>query len=243
MRVIGAGLPRTATTTQLMVFEQLGFGPVYHMRNLLGDLEGELPAWERLTEGDADWERILGDAQSCCDFPTSRYYRELAERYPEAKVVLTVRSGDGWARSMRETIWSMYFGDSIMRHVVAARTKVDPEWRRFIDLMIHMCWDEQTGAMVGAGEADDEELAAIMERWNDGVRASIPSRRLLAWNPADGWEPLCEFLEVAVPDGPVPNINDTLAFREGMIGNGLAVLNAWWDQRERPATGLHGAPT
>jgi Sulfotransferase domain len=241
MKLIGAGLPRTATSTQLLAFEQLGFGPVYHMRNLLGNLEGELPAWERLTEGDVDWEAILGDAQSCCDWPTARYYRELAEHFPQAKVLLSVRSGKGWVNSMRETIWPMYFGDSVMRHVNAARAHVDSEWRRFLGLMTHMCWDHQTGGMAGAEDADDAELARIMERWNDGVRASIPPERLLVWNPAEGWEPLCEFLEVPVPEGPVPNVNDTLAFREGVLGGGLGVLNAWWDQRERPAGGFHGA--
>ena len=242
MKVIGAGLPRTATTTTLMAFEQLGFAPCYHMRNLMGNLEDELPAWERLVEGDADWDGILGDAQSCCDFPTSRYYNEIAEHFPEAKVVLSVRSSDGWVRSMRDTIWQMYFGDSVMRHVNAARAQVDPEWRRFLALMVHMTWDAQTGAIAGAEYADDEQFAAIMDRWNDRVRASIPAERLLVWNPADGWEPLCRFLEVPVPDGPVPNVNDTNAFREGLLGGGLAVLNAWWDQRERPAGGLHGAP-
>ena len=40
MKVIGAGLPRTATSTQLIAFEQLGFGPCYHMRNLLGEPRG-----------------------------------------------------------------------------------------------------------------------------------------------------------------------------------------------------------
>ena len=35
MQVIGAGLPRTATTTQMVVLEQLGFAPCYHMRDLL----------------------------------------------------------------------------------------------------------------------------------------------------------------------------------------------------------------
>jgi hypothetical protein len=241
MKVIGAGLPRTATSTQLIAFEQLGFAPCYHMRNLLGNLEGELPGWERLIEGDADWEAILGDAQSCCDWPTARYYREIAEEYPEAKVVLSVRSPESWVRSMRETIWQMYYGDSVLRHVNAARGHLDSEWRRFLDLMVHMTWDEHTGAVPDAEDIDDEQFAAAMDRWNEGVRASIPAARLLEWNPADGWEPLCEFLEVPVPDGPVPHINDTQAFREGMIGGGLAVLNAWWDARERPTSGLHGA--
>jgi hypothetical protein len=242
MKVIGAGLPRTATTTTLMVFEQLGFGPVYHMRNLLGNLDGELPGWERLVEGDVEWERILGDAQSCCDWPTARYYRELAEHFPDSKVVLTVRSADGWVRSMRETIWQMYFGDTVMRHVNLARAAVDSDWQRFLALMIHMTFDQRTGAVAATEDTDDAELAAGMERWNDEVRASIPRERLLVWNPADGWDPICDFLGVPVPEGPVPNVNDTLAFREGILGGGLRVLNAWWDQRERPSGGLHGAP-
>jgi hypothetical protein len=241
MKVIGAGLPRTATTTQLIVFERLGFAPCYHMRNLMGNLEGELPGWERLVEGDADWEAILGDSQSCCDWPTARYYREIFEEYPEAKVVLSVRSPESWVRSIRDTIWQMYFGSSVLRHVNAAHGLLDSEWRRFLELMIHMTWDEHTGAVPATEDTGDEQLAAAMERWNEGVRASIPSERLLEWNPADGWEPLCDFLDVPVPDGPVPHINDTLSFREGIIGGGLAVLNAWWDARERPATGLHGA--
>ena len=45
-----------------------------------------------------------------------------------------------------------------------------------------------------------------------------------------------------MPEGPVPHINDTAAFNEGILGGGLAVLNAWWDRRERPDGGLHGAP-
>ena len=157
-------------------------------------------------------------------------------------MLLSVRSGESWVRSMRETIWPMYFGDSVMRHVNAARAHVDDEWRRFLALMTHMCWDEQTGAMVGAEHR--RRRRARRGSWTAGTTASARASRadrLLVWNPAEGWEPLCEFLEVPVPDGPVPNVNDTLAFREGVLGGGLAVLNAWWDQRERPAGGFHGA--
>jgi hypothetical protein len=241
MKVIGAGLPRTATTTQLIVLEQLGFAPCYHMRNLLGDLKGQLPLWERVVAGDPDWEAIFGGAQSMCDFPAARYYRELLEVYPQAKVLLSVRSAEGWVRSMRETIWPIYHGESVMHHVSDARRIVDRDWDRFITLMSHMIWREETGALAG-DHATDAGLAAIMERWNAQVKASVPADQLLVWEPAQGWEPLCEFLEVAVPDEPVPHVNDTAAFHEGILGGSLAVLNAWWDQRERPAGGLHGAP-
>src|ERR1019366_3034677 len=201
MKVIGAGLPRTATTTTLIAFEQLGFAPCYHMRDLMGNWDEQLGLWERVVEGDPDWEALFGSAESTCDFPASRYYRELMDVYPDAKVVLSVRSAKGWVHSMRETIYPMYFPGSVMYHVCEARRIVDPKWDRFIDLMNHMCWNEGTGAFAG-DHASDAGLAAIMERWNAQVQASVPPERLLVWKPAHGWEPLCKFLDVAVPDGP-----------------------------------------
>ena len=81
----------------------------------------------------------------------------------------------------------------------------------------------------------------MMERWNAQVIATVVPDRLLVWNPAEGWDPLCHFLEVDVPSEPLPNLNDTAAFKEGIIGGSLSTLNAWWDQRERPTSGLHGA--
>jgi hypothetical protein len=240
MKVIGAGLPRTATTTQLQVLEQLGFSPCYHMRDLMADLESGLPPWERVAEGDPDWDAIFDGYESCCDWPSARYYKELAEHFPQAKVLLSVRSADGWVRSMRETIWPMYFGDSVLHHVNQARGQVEPNWGRFLELMTHQCWDPRTGAMAGAETADDAGLAEIMERWNQRVIDSIAPERLLVWNPADGWEPLCAFLDVPIPEGEVPRVNDTAAFKEGIIGRGLAALNEWWGQRDRPAESLHG---
>jgi sulfotransferase family protein len=240
MKVIGAGLPRTATTTQLVVLEQLGFGPCYHMRDLLADLQKGLPLWEDVAAGRPDWERIFGDAQSTVDWPAARYWRQLMDVYPEAKVLLSVREADGWVRSMRDTVWGIFHGDSVMHHVSAARTQVDPLWDRYIRLMSAMNWDERTGALAG-DTWDDTSFAQIMERWNDQVKQTVPSERLLVWNPRDGWEPLCQFLEVDAPDGDVPRLNDTHAFREGIVGGALGALNEWWEARERPTAGLHGA--
>jgi len=240
MKVIGAGLPRSATTTQMFALETLGFGGCYHMRDLLADMEKELPLWERAAEGDADWERIFKGRNSAVDWPASRYYRELADHYPEAKVVLSVRDGVEWASSMRHTVWAVYFGDSVLHHVCEARRPIDPLWDRYIKLMTHMTWDPQTGALSGKTDTEDGLITA-MERWHKRVKSAIPAERLLVWNPREGYEPLCEFLEVPVPSDPLPRLNDTHAFREGIIGGGLAVLNEWWDSRERPTEGLHGA--
>ena len=91
MKVIGAGLPRTATTTQLAALEMLGFGRVYHMRDLLMDLENGLGPWEAVADGNPDWDGIFGDAVSSVDWPSARFYRQLMDYYPEGKVLLRVR--------------------------------------------------------------------------------------------------------------------------------------------------------
>lgn len=231
---------RTATTTQMIALEQLGFGRCYHMRDLLADLETGLPLWERAAEGSPDWEQIFGDANSTVDWPSARYYRELIDYYPDAKVLLSVRDGDSWVRSMRETVWGIFHGDSVLHHVSEARAALDPLWQRYIALMFRMSWDDSTGVLAG-DTYSDAGLAAAMNRWNEEVKSTVPADRLLEWYPTDGWEPLCEFLEVDVPGEPVPRVNDTASFREGIIGGALAVVNEWWDARDRPTSGLHGA--
>jgi hypothetical protein len=241
MKVIGAGLPRTATTTQLFALEQLGFGPCYHMRDVLMDLENQLPKWEAVRDGNPDWDDIFGDSVSTCDFPSARFYKDLIEVYPDAKVVLTVRTPEGWVRSMRETVWGIYFGESVLRHLSGARAAVDPLWQRYITLMTSMTWDPDTGSMAGDTH-DDAEFGRIMERWNDEVQQTVPAERLLVWDPKDGWDPLCEFLEVPVPDDPLPNLNDTQSFKAGIIGGSLGIVGAWWEQQPKPERGLHGAP-
>jgi hypothetical protein len=240
MKIIGAGLPRSATTTQMFALENLGFGPCYHMRDLLADLEGGLPLWERAAEGDADWEQIFGLTRSTVDWPSARYYAELIDYYPRAKVILSAREGDEWSASMRQTVWGMFHGDSVLHHLSEARAALDPLWERYIKLMRHMSWDDGVGALAG-DTSTDEGLIGVMENWHEGVKRTVPADRLLVWNPREGWEPLCEFLEVDVPSEPLPRLNDTMSFREGIIGGAVDTVNEWWDARERPESGLHGA--
>lgn len=240
MKIIGAGLPRTATTTQMFALERLGLGPCYHMRDLLADLEGGLPQWEEVFAGSPDWEHIFGPANSTVDWPSARYYRELMDYYPDAKVLLSVRGSEKWVQSMRETVWGIFHGDSVIHHMCDARAVVDPLWSRYVTLMRGMSWDDDTGALAG-DTSTEAGLAAAMERWNDEVKRTVPADRLLVWDPSEGWEPLCAWLGEDVPAEPLPRLNDTASFREGIIGGALDAVGGWWDQRERPTTGLHGA--
>ena len=68
------------------------------------------------------------------------------------------------------------------------------------------------------GRFRDKEFAfETFDRHYEGVRSAIPEDRMLEWDIKEGWEPLCSFLGVDVPDEPFPHLNDTAAFRE-MVG-------------------------
>jgi hypothetical protein len=224
----------------MFALEQLGLAPCYHMRDLLEDLDAGLPLWEGVADGEADWERIFQGAASTVDWPSARYYRELMDHYPEAKVLLSVRPAEDWVRSMRATVWGMYHGETALHHLCEARAALDPLWGRFMSLMRRMSWDPRTGALAG-DTYSDAGLAEAMVRWNDEVERAVPAERLLVWDPTEGWGPICEFLDADVPAEPLPRLNDSLAFREGIIGGAVDVVCEWWEARERPSSGLHGA--
>ena len=227
MKVIGAGLPRTATLSQKIALEMLGVAPCYHMVNVLAELD-QAARWRSAVFGECSPGEILDPFEGTVDWPGSFFYRELAEIYPDAKVVLSTRDPESWARSMRETIWGLFYDDILIRHLSAARSVVDAPWRGYMELMESM-W-ERSGLIEGPSTSL-EYMAASFERYCDEVKATIPSERLLVWTASDGWEPLCEFLGVGVPDTPFPRVNDGKMFAERIIDGALLAIEQYRSQQ------------
>lgn len=224
MKVIGAGLPRTATLSQKLALEQLGVGPCYHMVNVLGDLS-QAEYWLDALDGKPRWDEVLGGFQSTVDWPGGFFYKELMEQYPEAKVLLSVRDENKWDASIRETVWDFRNGDSLMSNLAQARAKVDPGWARFMEMIDGLLW---TGNGTFAdGHHTSKERIAAMQKHNEEVKATVPSDRLLVWTASDGWEPLCEFLELPVPSEPFPNVNDKKDFAERVVNAAIDTLADW----------------
>jgi Sulfotransferase domain len=231
MKLIGAGLPRTGTLTQKVALEQLGFGPSYHWVNVIADLERQVPLWEQALDGDGDWPEIFGEHRSTVDWPGGYFYRELMEAYPDAKVLLSVRDPESWEPSFRETIWTMSYGESVMPLLSRARADVDPRWKRYLALVDRMFWGPQGTFAAGREPAQMmEQMIAHHER----VKADVAAERLLVWHVGEGWEPLCEFLEVDVPDEPLPHANDRATFLGRVMDGALATLTAWRESEAAP---------
>lgn len=223
MKVIGAGLPRTGTLSQKVALEMLGFGPCYHMVNVLTDLP-LARQWEAAMDGEAAWDEVFGEHESTVDWPGAFFYRELAEAYPEAKVVLSTRDPEPWEKSMRDTIWGLFYGESPMAHLSAARELVDPEWHAYLQLMLRM-WAAQ-GIFAGS-QLRPGQLGEAIVRYEEQVKRNVPEHRLLVWSVQEGWEPLCDFLEVDVPEAQFPRLNDSKMFVDRIIDGSLVVLQEW----------------
>ncbi|MDE3115758.1 MAG: sulfotransferase family protein, partial [Pseudomonadota bacterium] len=63
------------------------------------------------------------------------------------------------------------------------------------------------------GRLDRDHVVSVYRAHNESVKRTVPPERLLAYDVAQGWEPLCAFLGVAVPAAPFPHTNSTAEFR------------------------------
>jgi hypothetical protein len=234
MKVIGAGLPRTATLSQHAAMETLGFKPVYHMATLFE--KRQAPEWRDVLDGRRSAAELLDGYEATVDWPGSYYAKDLADAFPDAKIVLSERDPQAWAQSMVKTIWALFYADNLMRHLSDARASIDPGWKFYLAMMEEM-W-HNAGLFAEGEKTTPEHMAHAFVRRNEQFRATLPSDRLLVWSANDGWEPLCAFLEVAIPDQPFPQINDSGHFAEWMIAPALQKIEEY---RAAEARELEGA--
>lgn len=192
MRVIGASWGRTGTTSAAAALELLGFGPCFQMQDVwprptLAALWNEHRAGRHV-----DWPVELREFESCVDWPGCWQWREFAELWPEAHVLLTVRDAESWYDSAL---------GSIHDWTGPGRDVGPPE----VAELLSAVWDEHFGGWEGF--LDREHAIAAYDAHVEDVRRTCPEHRLIEWRVSDGWEPICAALDIPVPDLPVPHLN------------------------------------
>ena len=138
----------------------------------------------RVLRGDVDEALRIAEAyDSFDDLPWPNLYKLMDETYPDAKFVLTVRKNSRvWYRSL-------------LRH---AEYKGATEERRLF-----------YGHNIPHGYKSED--IAFYERHNREVQAYFKDRPdkllVICWQHERDWSTLCDFLDVAVPAGPLPHAN------------------------------------
>jgi hypothetical protein len=160
------------------------------MSEVFAGARRNVPLWLDVTAGKPDWDAVFDGFHSTTDYPACSYWRELSAYWPEAKVVLTVRDPDSWFDSVSETIFSEAMQGSLAGSPVEA-------------MMDGVIFDHFDGGDI----RDRAFMTGWFERRNQEVIDALPAERLLVFSPKQGWEPLCRFLGVPVPDIPFPRVN------------------------------------
>ncbi|MEH6558096.1 MAG: sulfotransferase family protein [Oceanicoccus sp.] len=197
--IIGAGFGRTGTLSLKLALEKLGFNKTYHMAELFGQPQ-HLSSWEQaLATGSCDWDTLFNGYRAAVDWPACNYWQEYSELYPTAKVILSLRDPESWFDSVHKTIYPA---------TKMALESDDPALKRWAVWSNQLIWENTFN-----GRIDDKEYA--IQVFNDHVarvKKAIPADRLLVFRAADGWAPLCKFLECEVPNEDYPRVNSSEEF-------------------------------
>lgn len=180
-KVVGVGLPKTGTTTLGACFRRFGF------KHRTFDMDLALQVKRN------QLEPVLEEAkkfESFEDWPWFEIYRELDQRFPNSKFILTLRKDP-------ET-----YVASLKRHHeregIRRKGFLKPHW-----------WDEVHGVEPAAW--DYEKSAQRYERHNREVLEYFGNRistdlLVVCWEYGDGWAELSRFLNKRVPEEPFPHL-------------------------------------
>jgi hypothetical protein len=210
MQVIGAGYGRTGTSSLQKALAELLGGKCYHMKDIMTN-PVQLEAWHDFAVGKTlslDWKSLFEGYAAAVDCPVCLYYRELMNVFPEAKVILTVRDADSWWRSFNrlmslvEKTRMLCFASHRLRKIAC-----------FTDtIIIEKAFN---------GRLEKEQCIRAFENHNAAVRNTVPQERLLEYDVQQGWQPLCDFLDLAAPDKPFPHLNAGRWSLYKLFGKGL----------------------
>lgn len=174
-KIFCVGFHKTGTTSLGAALTQLGYrvvGPTGVARPRIADEALELAI------------SMVPDYDAFQDNPWPLLYRELEERFPGSKFILTRRPSDPWM-------------DSVAKHFGGGTTPMRE-------------WIYGPGDPIG----HEPEYRARYERHNAEVLAYFadrPDDLLILEMPAEfSWQPLCQFLSCGVPPLPFPRENTAL---------------------------------
>jgi hypothetical protein len=182
MRILGAGLSKTGTTSLARALTTLGFGTIHGDKSRLRSVVAG-------ADNSPDF-RVYDDIDAVTDVPTAYFYEELLEAYPGLRVILTTRAEDAWWQSIQH-----HFN---VRYPISQQ---DADDFRFATRNL----------IYGSVVAKEYLFRKKFREHNSRVIATVPADQLLVMDVTngDGWGSLCEFVDRPVPPEAFPHANRT----------------------------------
>ena len=208
LKVIGAGLGRTGTTSLKYALSMLLGGRCFHFLEFKTHPE-LMTQWLKFTtekqvanlsepELISQWENLLPGYIACVDEPSSWYWKQLWTTFPDALVILSIRDSQSWWESVESVTLQI---QEEKRHPQLLTT----ERREYLKFLFSM--------YPGLNEKVlREDSVSAFEEHNQNIldfanQNEAFKRRLVIWHLNDGWQPICSALNLPVPDVPFPHLN------------------------------------
>ncbi|KAI0506402.1 hypothetical protein F5B22DRAFT_650791 [Xylaria bambusicola] len=240
LQVVVCSLPRTGTTSIKLALERLGYRNVYHMSTFINHTE-DYRYWDYVIRAKISgkhisrsvWDSLFRDYQAVVDAPGCYFSVELAEAYPDAKVVILGRDSEKWYNSFAQTVQEMIKRRESLEVLEWALRPCMPTQASAIIRMGNLL--SRSG--VGLGSYDKEECLKYFHRYYADCRSKIAPGRCIDYKVQDGWSPLCKHLGVCVPryqtsnawvELPFPRANDTEAFHFWVNQLQYTMLRQFW---------------
>jgi hypothetical protein len=137
---------------------------------------------EQLLKGNTQHAiNLAKDYEAFQDVPWAALFKDLDQAYPNSKFILTIREEQKWLQSARKHFGEQY---SAMRK-----------------------WLYGEGVLIG----NEERYLERYRRHNQDVQAYFQNRKddllIMSWQAGDGWEKLCAYLELPIPENSFPHAN------------------------------------
>ncbi|KAI9015606.1 P-loop containing nucleoside triphosphate hydrolase protein [Hyaloraphidium curvatum] len=233
--IIGAGLHRTGTLSLHAALGILGLRS-HHSYTMCFpplDVPGLGPVGQRFPDGLRWWMDAFA-GKFCTREDYDAYFRDeydaavdvsyawdsIHAAYPDARVILTVRDPESWWDSYRTMLAPL----NTLRMTRAASEKVPGRPVTAFDFAA--TYLSSLFALDEGGRFGRARGIRLYHEYAASIKARVPADRLLEFDPAGGWAPLCAFLGVPVPDVPYPRINER-GFMADLTASILAQYEGW----------------
>ena len=202
IQVIGAGFGRTGTKSLKSALEQLGFEKCYHMVEV--NEHDHKHEWLKAHRGESiNWDVLFKGFKASVDWPSCNLWREQLHHFADAKIILSVRDADCWYESIMNTIYP--YSKQLLE-------SEDPQLSYSGKWAFEIIWDR-----IFDGRLNEREYVIdIFNQHNRSVINETPPDKLIVFEAKDGWEPLCEFLRVPIPNTLYPHTNTTHQFKDAI---------------------------
>ena len=244
-KIIGAGLGRNGTMSTRSALIKLGFTKCYHMAEILQapntpklcqqwhlayqlKWAGQREACKKLLK------ELLDDYDATLDHPASDFYEELSEMYPEAIVLLNHRdNAESYAKSVATSIgvFMEYHYTFVGKFIQFFKFEKSNGhlMHRYFYLYDYESVERDFDYKNFRSE---EHLVKYYNYWLAKVEKYFSSQqagsgRLLKFNVKQGWQPICDKLNLKIPNEPFPRVNDSEHMKKNIkmmkTINGVAV--------------------